>query len=48
MKLVAAESAGGESRLAGIEMALLTLRLMEHWRAGSGRNLCGKTDTRRA
>ena len=34
--LRATEDAGGESRLAGIEVALLTLRLMERWREAAG------------
>ena len=35
-RLQASDDAGGESRLAGIEMALLTLRLLEHWRHEAG------------
>jgi len=34
--LRATGNAGGESRLAGIEVALLTLRLLERWRAAAG------------
>jgi len=35
-RIVAQTDAGGESRLAGIGMALLTLRCMEKWRAFAG------------
>lgn len=35
-RIVAQPEAGGESRLAGIELALLTLRCMERWRDAAG------------
>lgn len=36
IRVHAANQAGGESRLAGIQMALLTLRCMEHYRDVAG------------
>lgn len=36
IRIVAQHRAGGESRLAGIQMAILTLRCMEHYREVAG------------